>query len=71
MQQALGEHQDSVIARRRLREYGAKAHIDGENGFSFGRMHALEQHHADEQEREFNAAWEALRHNKRHRWTWT
>ena len=71
VQQALGEHQDSVIARRRLREYGAKAHIDGENGFSFGRMHALEQHHADEQEREFNAAWEALRHKKRHRWTWT
>ena len=71
VQQALGEHQDSVIARQRLREYGAKAHVDGENGFSFGRMHALEQQHADEQEREFTTAWEALRHKKRHSWTWT
>ena len=71
VQQALGEHQDSVIARQRLREYGAKAHVDGENGFSFGRMHALEQQHADQREREFNAAWEALRHKKRHRWIWS
>lgn len=71
VQQALGEHQDSVIARERLREYGAKAYVDGENGFSFGRMHALEQQHAEEQEREFNTAWDALRHKKRHSWTWT
>jgi len=48
-----------------------QAYVDGENGFSFGRMHALEQQHAEEQEREFTTAWDALRHKKRHSWTWT
>ena len=68
VQQALGQHQDSVVARQRLREYGVKAYVDGENGFSFGRLHALEQQHAQEAEQEFRAAWKALPGGKLHRW---
>ena len=36
-QTALGEHQDTVVARAALRELGAQAHGAGKNGFSFGR----------------------------------
>jgi len=68
VQQALGQHQDSVVARQRLREFGVKAYVDGENGFSFGRLHALEQQHAREAEQEFRAAWKALPGGKLHRW---
>ena len=68
VQQALGQHQDSVVARQRLREYGVKAYADGENGFSFGRLHALEQQHAREAEQEFSSAWKALPGGKLHRW---
>ena len=57
VQQALGEHQDTVMARQRLREYGARAHANGENGFTFGRLHALEEWRADETERDFEKAW--------------
>jgi CHAD domain-containing protein len=57
VQQALGEHQDTVMARQTLREYGVRAHTNGENGFTFGRLHALEQTRADEAERDFEAAW--------------
>lgn len=57
IQQALGEHQDSVVTRHRLREYGARTHSTGENGFTFGRLHALEQVRADKAEREFEKAW--------------
>ena len=39
-QTALGEHQDTVVAREALRELGAQAHAAGENGFSFGVLHA-------------------------------
>lgn len=39
IQEALGEHQDSVVARAKLWEYAAT----GDNGFTFGRLHALEQ----------------------------
>jgi CHAD domain-containing protein len=57
VQRALGEHQDSVVARSKLREYGAQTHLSGENGFTFGRLHGLEQARADDAEREFEAAW--------------
>ena len=43
VQQALGAHQDTVMSRRVLRDYGVRAHLSGENGFTFGRLHALEQ----------------------------
>ena len=60
VQQSLGQHQDAVMSRRRLREYGVRAHLSGENGFTFGRLHALEQSRADRAEREFETAWDAL-----------
>ena len=68
VQQALGEHQDTVMARHRLREYGARAHANGENGFTFGRLHALEQARADETERDFDAMWRARPGKNLRRW---
>jgi len=46
VQQVLGEHQDTVVARAALREIGVRAHLSGENGFTFGRLHALEESRA-------------------------
>ena len=43
LQELLGEHQDTVVARRTLRELGAQAYLANENGFTFGRLHALEE----------------------------
>jgi CHAD domain-containing protein len=43
VQEVLGEHQDTVVARTTLRELGAKAYLERENGFTFGRLHALEE----------------------------
>ena len=34
VQEALGEHQHSVIARQRLRDYGMQAHLGGDNAFT-------------------------------------
>ena len=36
VQDLLGEHQDSVVARGLLRELGAAAAVEGGNGFAFG-----------------------------------
>ena len=36
VQELLGEHQDSVVARGLLREMGAAAPTEGGNGFAFG-----------------------------------
>jgi CHAD domain-containing protein len=68
VQEALGEHQDTVMARRTLREYGVRAHANGENGFTFGRLHALEQSRADESEREFETAWKGFPSKNLRRW---
>jgi CHAD domain-containing protein len=43
VQQALGDHRDTLLTRRVLRELGVLAHLDGDNGFTFGRLHALEE----------------------------
>jgi CHAD domain-containing protein len=60
VQQALGRHQDSVVARRMLREYGVQAHLSGQNGFTYGRLHALEQWRGQRAEEAFEKAWKAL-----------
>lgn len=54
LQDLLGEHQDTVVSRDVLRALGAQAHLSGENGFTFGRLHALEQATAAEVERRYD-----------------
>ena len=69
IQQTLGIHQDTVVARRRLREYGMQAHLDGQNTFTIGRLHALEQARAERAEAEFAVLWAQFRARHVKRWT--
>jgi CHAD domain-containing protein len=55
IQEVLGEHQDTTVTRKTLREIGIRAHLSGENGFTFGRLHALEEMRATELERQYPA----------------
>ena len=68
VQEVLGEHQDSVVARAELRRLGAASHGAGENGFTFGLLHAREQSGGDAAVGAFDAAWERLRARKAVRW---
>jgi CHAD domain-containing protein len=68
VQEILGVHQDTVVARQRLREYAVSAHLSGENAFTFGRLHALEQCQAERSVREFADAWQALPRRDLRRW---
>lgn len=68
VQEALGEHQDTVVARQRLREYAVTAHLSGENGFTFGRLHGLEEARARECELAFRQAWQAFPRGDLRRW---
>jgi CHAD domain-containing protein len=40
LQDVLGEHHDAVAAGHLLRDHGMGAHLDGENAFSYGLLHA-------------------------------
>jgi CHAD domain-containing protein len=68
VQELLGEHQDTVVARLTLRELGAQAYVANENGFTFGRLHALEQARASEIEHRCPAVLERLPSGSLERW---
>ncbi|GAA6524983.1 CYTH and CHAD domain-containing protein [Intrasporangium sp. DVR] len=68
VQEALGVHQDSVVARERLRELGMQAHLDGDNAFTFGRLHGVEESRAERAEADFDKAWKKLRRKQLDRW---
>jgi len=56
VQQLLGEQHDTVTARRTLRTLGVQAHLAGENGFSYGLLHAAEAARAARAEHELPEA---------------
>ncbi|MDF2092909.1 CYTH and CHAD domain-containing protein [Knoellia sp. 3-2P3] len=68
VQEALGEHHDTVVARAHLRSVAMTAHLSGENAFTFGRLHALEQWRAERAEQAFDAAWQSLSRRRLRRW---
>lgn len=57
IQKILGDHQDTIVTRALLRRLGAEAFTQGENGFSYGRLHALEQSTALNAEAQFHRDW--------------
>jgi CHAD domain-containing protein len=57
VQELLGEHQDSVVARDLLRQLAVEVQLEGGNAFDFGRLHALEQERGTASEQEFADLW--------------
>jgi CHAD domain-containing protein len=57
LQGTLGTLQDSVVTRDLLRELAAAAFLEGANTFSYGRLHAHEQHRAAEARTRFAKEW--------------
>lgn len=68
LQEVLGTHQDGVVTREALRELALQAHRSGENGFTYGRLHALEQAAADAAAVTWPAALAALRNKQLRKW---
>ncbi|MFC9828075.1 CHAD domain-containing protein [Streptomyces albogriseolus] len=60
LQGLLGDHQDSVMARRTLRELAAVAHAAGESEFTYGVLYAGEAHRARAAEDALPEAWSAI-----------
>ncbi|UJB42003.1 CYTH and CHAD domain-containing protein [Streptomyces sp. A1-5] len=57
VQQLLGDHQDSVVARAALRELATQARRAGESGFTFGLLYGREEALAARSERELPDLW--------------
>ncbi|MDX3849335.1 CYTH and CHAD domain-containing protein [Streptomyces sp. AK02-01A] len=57
VQNVLGDHQDSVVARETLRTIAVKAHAAGESAFTWGLLHGREEARGAGRERELPEVW--------------
>ncbi|MER6672910.1 CYTH and CHAD domain-containing protein [Streptomyces sp. NPDC000983] len=60
LQNLLGEHQDSVMARGTLRELSAVAHAAGESAFTYGLLYGREEQRAAAVEAELPGFWDGI-----------
>jgi CHAD domain-containing protein len=67
-QDALGEHQDTVVAREALRDLATEAHADGGNGFAFGVLHGRDDVRAAQIEAELPDLWARAWRPRNRRW---
>jgi CHAD domain-containing protein len=68
IQSVLGTHQDAVIARDTIRELGVRAHLEGENAFSYGLLHERQTTAAREAERRAAKKWKHSARPKYRKW---
>jgi CHAD domain-containing protein len=64
VQEVLGNHQDGVVARRELRALAVAAHLDGQNAFTYGRLHGLEQAAGERALEQFDDLWREARRSR-------
>ncbi|MFG3258001.1 CHAD domain-containing protein [Streptomyces sp. NPDC048172] len=60
LQELLGDHQDSVVARLALRDLAGQAHAAGEPSFTYGLVYAREREIAAEREAALPGLWSAI-----------
>jgi CHAD domain-containing protein len=58
LQSVLGDHHDAVEARDLVREIGVRAHLAGENSFTFGLLHERCERDAHRLEKRARKAWD-------------
>jgi CHAD domain-containing protein len=68
LQDLLGEHHDSVVARQALGEMAPRAHAAGEDTFTIGVLAGREEERAAAVLRRYDAAWDAASAKKLRRW---
>jgi len=61
LQNLLGDHQDSVMAREALRDIAGQAHAAGESGFTYGLLYGREEQRAAADEARLPDLWAQLK----------
>lgn len=68
IQAVLGDHQDTVTARRHLLDLADAATATGEDAFTYGLLHARERERAAELQAEFLRFWDQLPRTRLRQW---
>ena len=68
VQTVLGDFHDTVVTQPLLRDLAVQAHLDGDNAFTYGRLHARQQARAADLRAEFTTAWSRANPEKLRSW---
>ncbi|WQQ28339.1 CYTH and CHAD domain-containing protein [Nocardioides bizhenqiangii] len=68
LQSVLGDYQDAVVTQPTLRQLAVQAHLDGDNAFTYGRLHGRQQALAASLRAGYHEAWSRAKAKKRRRW---
>jgi CHAD domain-containing protein len=68
IQSVLGEHHDTVVARVAIRDLGVRAHLAGDNAFTYGLLYERDACDALEYQRQAQRVWERAGRPKYRRW---
>ncbi|WP_018638036.1 CYTH and CHAD domain-containing protein [Parafrankia elaeagni] len=68
VQDMLGEHQDCVVARERMRTLAIAANLAGESSYTYGLLTGAENARAERTIDEFTARWPGLARRRYRRW---
>ena len=68
LQDVLGEHQDSVVSQDLLRELADHSGITGDTAIALGRLHLIEEGHADRARGHYEVAWRKASARRHRRW---
>jgi len=68
LQDVLGEHQDSIVSQQLLRDLAADSDLSGAAAIIYGRLHLLEQRHADHARHRYAAALNKVTAKRLARW---
>lgn len=68
LQETLGEHQDSVASQQLLRDLASHTTLAGEQALIYGRLHLLEQTHAEQARAQYPSDVERVRTLRPKRW---
>ncbi|MFW6599189.1 CHAD domain-containing protein [Propionibacteriaceae bacterium Y2011] len=68
VQSVLGDQHDAVVTLRVLRELAVRAHQAGQDTFTLGRLHAIEEARAEELVTAYDEVWANAKATKLRRW---
>jgi CHAD domain-containing protein len=68
LQETLGDHQDSVVSKQLLRELASNTTLVGDDALIYGRLHLLEQTHAERARAQYKSALKEVRARRPKRW---
>lgn len=68
LQSVIGDYHDAAVTQAALRRLAVQAHLDGDNAFTYGRLHGRQQAIGASLRADYHEAWSRANAKKRRKW---